>query len=406
METCPVLQKETLFQSGDHAYRIPALLYLPQQKTLLAFAEKRMSKKDEHAELIVLRRGDYDVSTHQVQWQAQEVVTQAQLEGHRSMNPSPLYDEHTGTLFLFFIAVPGQVSEHHQLQTGVNMVRLCHVTSADHGRTWSPASDITSSAIGPAHKEWATFAVGPGHCLQLHNQTQSLVVPAYAYRNLPHPHAPSPAAFCFLSHDHGRTWERGNFVGQNCLECQVAEVGSRGQRVVYLNARSPLGARVQAQSDNTGLDFQGALVARELPEPPHGCQGSVVAFASPSSPDQWLLYTHPTDRRRRRDLGVYLNTRPLEPTAAWSQPALLASGSCAYSDLQSMGHGPDGSALFGCLYEAGDYEKVVFLLFTLNQAFPADVQASLSSPHLDAHSGPDYFSFLSVSPEANSGSLL
>lgn len=56
-----------MFQSGDRAYRIPALLYLPQQKTLLAFAEKRMSKKDEHAELIVLRRGSYDASTHRVQ---------------------------------------------------------------------------------------------------------------------------------------------------------------------------------------------------------------------------------------------------------------------------------------------------------------------------------------------------
>lgn len=67
MASCPVLQKERVFESGAHAYRIPALLYLPPQKTLLAFAEKRMSKKDEHAELIVLRRGSYDASTHQVQ---------------------------------------------------------------------------------------------------------------------------------------------------------------------------------------------------------------------------------------------------------------------------------------------------------------------------------------------------
>lgn len=66
MASCPILQKEKVFQSGAHAYRIPALLYLPQQKTLLAFAEKRRDKRDEHAELIALRKGSYDVATHRV----------------------------------------------------------------------------------------------------------------------------------------------------------------------------------------------------------------------------------------------------------------------------------------------------------------------------------------------------
>ncbi|XP_008836328.1 sialidase-2 [Nannospalax galili] len=373
METCPVLQRERLFHTGANAYRIPALLYLREQKTLLAFAEKRVSKKDEHAELIVLRRGGYDAATHQVQWQTQEVVTQAQLEGHRSMNPCPLYDEQTGTLFLFFIAIPGQVSEHHQLQTRVNVTRLCHVTSTDHGRTWSPVRDLTSATIGKAHQDWATFAVGPGHCLQLSNRAGSLVVPAYAYRKLHPIRAPAPSAFCFLSHNHGSTWERGNFLSQNSLECQVAEVGTGAQRVVYLNARSSLGARVQAQSSNDGLDFQDTQAVRKLVEPPHGCHGSVVTFPSPilgpEASDVWLLYTHPTDSQRRTNLGVYLNPRPLDPTA-WTEPTLLATGICAYSDLQSMGHGPDGSPQFGCLYESNNYEEIVFITFTLKQAFP------------------------------------
>lgn len=74
MASLPVLQKERVFKSGAQAYRIPALLYLPQQKTLLAFAERRKSKKDEDAELIVLRRGSYDESTHQVQVRQDEAT--------------------------------------------------------------------------------------------------------------------------------------------------------------------------------------------------------------------------------------------------------------------------------------------------------------------------------------------
>ncbi|XP_039090494.1 sialidase-2 isoform X1 [Hyaena hyaena] len=375
MASSPSLQRDTVFQSGVHAYRIPALLYLPQQKTLLAFVEQRISKKDEHAEVIVMRRGSYDAATHRVQWHAQEVVAQAQLEGHRSMNPSPVYDEMTGTLFLFFIAIPGQVSEHHQLHTRVNMTQLCQVTSTDHGKSWSPATDLTSLAIGADHKEWATFAVGPGHCLQLHNKTQSLVVPAYAYRNLHPLKRPSPFAFCFISHDHGHTWQRGNFVAPDTVECQVAEVGGAEQRVVYLNARSPLRARVQAESTNEGLDFKEAQLVEQLVEPPHGCHGSVISFPSPragaDASEKWLLYTHPTDPGHRVNLGVYLNKRLPGPTA-WSEPTLLATGSCAYSDLQSMGTGPDGSPQFGCLYESENYEAVTFLMFTLKQAFPAE----------------------------------
>ncbi|XP_006866822.1 PREDICTED: sialidase-2 [Chrysochloris asiatica] len=374
MASCPVLQRETLFQSGDHAYRIPALLYLPHQKTLLAFSERRVSKRDEHAELIVLRRGDYDAFTHQVQWQNQEVIAQAQLEDHRSMNPCPLYDEKTGTLFLFFITIPGQISEHHQIHTKVNVTRLCQVTSADLGKTWSPIRDLTSTAIGSAYREWATFAVGPGHCLQLHNETRSLVLPAYAYRNLHALQTPPPFAFCFLSHDHGYSWERGHFVAKDTLECQVAEVGVGEQSMVYLNARSIHRSRIQAHSTNDGLNFKEPQPVKKLVEPPHGCHGSIISFPSPqtgsASSDNWLLYTHPTDPKHRTNLGVYLNKKPLDPKT-WSEPSLLATGSCAYSDLQSMGAGPDGSPQFGCLYESDNYQEIVFLLFTLKQAFPA-----------------------------------
>ncbi|XP_048200456.1 sialidase-2 [Perognathus longimembris pacificus] len=374
MTTCPVLLKETLFQSGAHAYRIPALLYLPRQKTLLAFAERRLSKKDDHADLIVIRRGSYSVPASQVQWQEEQVVAEAQLEGHRSMNPCPLYDEHTGLLSLFFIAVQRQISEAHQLQTKVNAARLCQVTSTDLGHTWAPVRDLTAPAIGEAHQAWATFAVGPGHCLQLSDPERSLVVPAYAYRNLQPQRPPAAFAFYFLSHDHGLTWQRSDFVSQECGECQAAELGSRESRQVYLNARGARGARVQAQSEAGGFRLQPARLVSELVEPPHGCHGSVVSFPTLRTGldawDRWLLYTHPTGTLRRAKLGVYLNTRPPD-AAAWSKPTLLAAGSCAYSDLQCMGPGPDGSPLFGCLYEADNYDKIIFLMFTLRQAFPS-----------------------------------
>ncbi|XP_049625277.1 sialidase-2 [Suncus etruscus] len=371
MATCPVLQKDSLFHLGSHAYRIPALLFLPKCSTLLAFAEKRKSKSDEQADTIVMRQGQLDASGH-VQWQDQEIVSAAHLQDHRSMNPCPLYDEDTDTLLLFFIAIPGQVSERHQLQTRVNVTRLCLVTSGDRGKTWSNARDLTSSVLGQAHQEWATFAVGPGHCLQLSDSAHSLVVPAYAYRNLNAQEQPSPWAFCLLSHDHGQTWQMGDFVASNTLECQVAEVEQKGKRLLYLNARSTKGARVQALSPSDGQVFQQVEAVKALVEPPYGCHGSVLSFhIGSNTTDYWLLYTHPTDPKQRTNLGIYLNKSASSP-ADWVGPRLLATGSCAYSDLQHLGLAPDGSPLIGCLYESNNYDDIVFILFSLKQAFPEE----------------------------------
>nr|XP_030135708.3 sialidase-2 isoform X2 [Taeniopygia guttata] len=378
MAAFPVLEQETLFRNGTWSYRIPALLYLPRFSMILAFAEEREDLVDEHAKLIAMRRGMYDPATQHVQWKRMETLVSAQLEGHRSMNPCPVYDEVSGKLILFFIAVPGKISEQHQLRTKINLVRLCYITSMDQGRTWSTAQDITDRTIRNEYKNWATFAVGPGHGLQLHNEARSLVIPAYAYRILDPKQHPTPHAFCFISSDHGITWEKGNFVGEeSAVECQVAEVHTCGRKVLYCNARSNRGARIQAVSYNHGLDFEGGQRVEMLIEPPSGCHGSVTAFPPPLDArcqDSWLLYAHPTDPKGRKDLGIYLNKSPLNP-AHWTKPSILFKGLCAYSDLQYMGVGPDGSPLFSCLFEYGtrrQCEEIIFVMFTLKQAFPSE----------------------------------
>lgn len=75
-----------MFQLGAHAYRIPALLYLPQQKTLLAFAEERTRKKDEHAKLTALRKGSHNSPTRRVRVR-QEVAVVALLGIRRPAHP-------------------------------------------------------------------------------------------------------------------------------------------------------------------------------------------------------------------------------------------------------------------------------------------------------------------------------
>ncbi|NXG62649.1 NEUR3 protein, partial [Hemiprocne comata] len=216
--------------------------------------------------------------------------------------------------------------------------------------------------------------VGPGHGVQL--ASGRLVVPAYAYYIqgwlcgvVPLPCCTRQHALVFYSDDGGRSWHKGAPLGgEPTGECQVAEIsGSDALRpLLYCSARARRGYRAVAVSPDQGLRFQPPVRCRALPEPPQGCQGSVVGFAAPpgaGGEPTWLLYSHPTDRHRRRDLGIYLNPWPRDG-AGWRRPWVLHPGPAAYSDLAAC---PGG--VFGCLLECGttsSYQEITFCLFALD----------------------------------------
>ncbi|XP_064361320.1 sialidase-3 isoform X2 [Dromaius novaehollandiae] len=379
--TPPSPRRETLFRQeapGGVTYRIPALLYLPPAATFLAFAEKRSSARDEDAQHLVLRRG----RRRGLEWGPAEELPQLTLPGHRTMSPCPVYEAAGGTVFLFCICVRGRVTERRQVLAGRNAARLCCAASPDGGRSWAPLRDLTEPAVGPELRRWATFAVGPGHGVQL--AAGRLAVPAYAYYvhrrfcGLPLPCCTEPHALVFYSDDRGRSWRRGALVeGLRTGECQVAEIAAAdGGPVLYCSARTPRRCRAVALSTDRGLRFGRSAPCEQLCEPPRGCQGSVVSFAGPPGAGQpltaasWLLFSHPTDKRRRRDLGLYVNPSPLE-REGWRRPWVLHEGPCGYSDLAVC---PDPDGLFGCLFECGaasGCEEIAFCLFTRRQLLSA-----------------------------------
>lgn len=93
----------------------------------------------------------------------------------------------------------------------------------------------------------------------------------------------TPHSFAFYSDDHGRGWRFGEFIPNlQTGECQLVSVDEEdGSNVLYCNARSPLGFRVQALSTDDGAVFHGGQLVQRLVEPPHGCHGSVIGFPAP-----------------------------------------------------------------------------------------------------------------------------
>lgn len=311
-------------------------------------------------------------------------VRHANLPGHRTMNPCPVYDPTTQTIFLFFICVKTDCSERCQILTGRNAARLCYVTSHDHGKSWSLPKDLTEEVLGQDAKNCATLAVGPGHGIC--SPSGLLIVPAYLYYihsrfcGLPIPWKTKPHSFIFYSDDHGESWHKGSGLWRHATgECEVAQVAcSNDSDLLYCSARTSRHYRVEATSSPQSIEFGDAHYNKSLCEPPDGCQGSVVSY-QPMEVHQedeseksclkrrttsWLLYSHPTSSRKRLDLGIYLNKSPLV-SSSWSLPWVINEGPSGYSDMAVC----QDTHTFACLFECGNdaCEKISFRRFTAEE---------------------------------------
>ncbi|KAK7131174.1 hypothetical protein R3I94_016342 [Phoxinus phoxinus] len=298
-----------------------------------------------------------------VEWNSgHELLTSACQPNCRSMNPCPVYERDSKTLFLFFITVPIGVSEGQQKSEEKNQAQLCYITSKDAGKTWSQTTDLTADVIGEQVKDWATFAVGPGHGVQM--KSGRLIIPAYAYKNTDQSNC-TPYALAFYSDDKGTTWKAGKQMSVESCECQMAEIiDDKGTSTLYCNARTRLGYRTEALSYNSGEDFDKVLTSNKLKETKTGCQGSVLSFLDQSSPPKTcLLYSHPSNPDTRMDLALYLNKSPWDSSGWANEPFKLHDGPSAYSDLVEFEPGH-----FACLLECGkehEYEEIAFLQFKL-----------------------------------------
>lgn len=225
----------------------------------------------------------------------------------------------------------------------------------------------------------------------------------------------TPHSFCFYSDTHGRTWHFGRAVPEpQCVECQVVSVDEEdGSNVLYCNARSTLGSRVQALSFDDGTIFQRGQLVHKLFEPRNGCHGSVIGFPAPFNLLQkfglgeiqrsseasseaslfqkfltptWVVYGHPTWSNARQDLGLYLNVRPRDPDS-WTGPWVIYRGPSAYSDLAYVELASTAAPpvpVFACLFENGTrtaYDEISFCIFTLFELINNLPQVN---PHLNS----------------------
>lgn len=346
-------------EDGFRSIRIPSLV-TTSKGTLLAFAEGRAADADQAQNKIILKRSEDSGKI----WQAASTIA---ADGAKALNnPCAVVDNSNGRVLLMYQSYPAGISERSGKilpgYEGDSVVRNWIITSDDDGKTWSKPRDISRST--KREKTVTTIASGPGIGIQLTQGKHSgrILMPLnegpFGQWNI----------YVVFSDDGGSTWQMGNNAPGNFLqgtktltsstvnEVQVVELSDGG---VMLNARRWAGKPVRkvTTSADGGETWATIQDASELQDP--SCMGSIIRYPMGKMPERnYLLYSGPNSTGQRKAGTVYLSK---DDGKTWPVQRLLEPDSFAYSCLTVL---PDGE--IGCLYEADDTKRIVFVRFSLD----------------------------------------
>lgn len=346
----PLLERTDVFVGGIGypIYRIPSLL-TTRRGTLLAFSEGRQGKGDHSQNDIVLRRSR-DAGRS---WEEMRVI--ARDRPNVLVNPTAVEVRDTGRIWLMYQRYPEGARE-AQVVPGLAGAMICRafiVHSDDDGRSWSEAREITSSVKRPTVA--TSIASGPGIGIQLRRGSHRgrLLIP---FNQGP---AGAWKVYAAISDDGGESWRYGETAPDSptepgtANEVQMVELSDGS---VMLNARNQGGHhhRKIALSRDGGESWSTLVDDPALIEPQ--CQASLIRHGDPLDGDRsQLLFANPASATGRANGTVRLSR---DEGRSWPIGRVIEPGFFAYSSLTVL---PDRS--IGLLYEANDYEKIVFARF-------------------------------------------
>jgi len=221
--------------------------------------------------------------------------------------------------------------------------------SDDNGQTWSEAIDLTEAARDLNDSEWGISVPGPGGAIQ--DRQGRLIVPMWRYRPF--------KDFVLFSEDHGKTWQRGDFVPteEGLDECQLVELADGS---IALDMRQQRGShRWISVSKNGGRTWSVPRPGQEVT--PVCC--AIERWTSKRDGDERdrIVWTGPRGPGRS-NLTLWVSYDEL---ATFQNPRLIAEGPGAYSDMTVL-----SVKSLAILWEQGNYKAIVLTCVTLSWVEP------------------------------------
>jgi hypothetical protein len=342
----------TVFESGDHGYhtfRIPAIVQAANGD-LLAFAEGRRHSSSDSGDIdLVMRRSRDGGQT----WQPLQLI--ADNERGVYGNPSPIVDQASGAVLLLTVRQDPDCHE-SQIRSGEKGGRTpCVMRSDDHGKSWSEPESLYKSAD---RKEWAWYATGPCHAIQLKHGRHAgrIVIPAnHSVLKLGAGNQ-ALGAHLLLSDDLGSTWRIGavanGHLGDNLINPSETAVTELADGRLYLNTRDQHGSSKSTRAHTWSTDGGETLrpVFHEVDSlPAPVCQAALLTVGN------HLLFSAPSHPSQRQRLAIRSSN---DGGVSWKEAVLVDPGFAAYSDLVQM-----ADDQFGVLYEVNGYGAIRFTPF-------------------------------------------
>jgi len=350
-------QYQTLFQSGDLGYecfRIPAMV--GSDSKLYAFAEGRKGGCGDFGDVDILLRTSSDGGES---WtEPQVVVDNANLQAG---NPTPVIDilnpEYPeGRLMLFYNT--GTQSE-WETRSGNGRRKAFYKFSSDFGLSWSESMDISNEVHFDrfsmiAFNDARTFALGPGHAIQLATGSKKgrIYLPANHSLGDPQENFADYRSYGIYSDDFGKSWKVSEDLPiPSSNEAMAVELPENELLLLIRMQNNRDHSKMIARSLDNGSSWKEYDLVPELTSPV--CQSSIIYI--PESGD--LYHLGPASTEKREQLTLW---RSSDRGRNWSVLEIIEPGFAAYSDIIQL-----SNTELGVLYESDDYDKIVFKQITI-----------------------------------------
>ena len=324
---------------GYFGYRIPAIETAPDG-SLLAFAEARKYNLgdpgygNQDIDLVCRRSTDGGKT-----WSPMKVIEDPG-ERWSAANPATVVDRSNGRVWLLYIRCkPGRNTD--TARPGTDDSQVLARTSDDNGSSWSEPIDLTRTSRDFDDPKWRVSVVGPGGMIQ--DRSGRLVAACWRFEPF--------GNFALFSEDHGKSWQRSQFVPGPGDECQLVELAD-GRLLMDIRQETGSSRSFSASGDDgkTWSAHQSGL-----PVSPVAC--AIERYTSKTSGDDRnrIIWTGPKGPDRQ-NLLVRIS---YDEGQTWPVERPIYVGPSAYSDLTML---KDRSA--GVLWERGVAHGYQFITFT------------------------------------------